>query len=112
MAFKPFKHINVTQSEDITTKTINNFQDNVSAALGQLLGKDALDVTLLTNIVLLPNTINKVPHKLGRRLSGWIVVRNHGSYAVLTDMQDINKAPELLLWLSTPTTVTVDLIVF
>ncbi len=112
MAFRPFKKIQVASTEEITTKHINAVQDNIAQALGQLLGKDALDLSLLTNQVLSPNTINKIAHKLGRRLTGWMVVRNHGGYAILTDHQDTNPAPELLLYLSSPTLVTVDLLVF
>ena len=87
-------------------------QDNIASALGQLLGKDALDVSLLKNVKLISGVTNMVPHGLGRVLDGWIVVRNHGGYAILTDLQDTNPSPDLLLYLTTPATVTVDLLVF
>lgn len=112
MAFKPFKKINVNNNETISPKHINAVQDNISQALGQLLGKDQLDNQVLTNITLLPAITNKVPHQLGRRLSGWIVVRNHGGYSMLTDLQDTNASPHLLLYLYTPALVVVDLFVF
>lgn len=112
MAFKPFKKIKVPPNDNVTSKHINTVQDNISEALGQVLGKDSLDVSLIKNVRLLPGIVNKVPHLLGRNLSGFIVVRNHGGYAVLTDQQDSNSSPDLLLYLTTPAAVTVDLLVF
>ena len=112
MAFKPYRKIRVPPEGVVTSKHINDVQDAVGEALGQLLGKDALDVVLLKNIKLLPGIINTVAHGLGRVLDGWIVVRNHGSYAILTDKQDDNPSPNLLLYLTTPNAVVVDLLVF
>ena len=111
MAFKPFKKIKVPPDEEITSKHINAVQDNVSQAIGQLLGKDVLDLKLLKNVTLLPGIINKVSHGLGRKIDGWLPVGN-GGYAFITDKQDSNKSPELLLYLTTPALVTVNLIVF
>lgn len=112
MAFKPFRKVKVPPDEPVTEKHINTVQDNVAEALGQLLGKDALDSKLLKDITLLPGITNKVSHGLGRKLQGYIVVRNHGGYAVLTDQQDTNPSTNLLLYLTTPALVKVDLLVF
>ena len=112
MAFKAFKKINVPPETDLTAKHINLVQDNISHALSQLLGKDTLDQVVLKNVVLLPGMVNPVAHGLGRALTGWVVIRNHGGYSLLTDLQDTNDSPELLLLLTTPVLVTVDLLVF
>lgn len=112
MAFKPFKKIRIRQGQPPTAEEFNSVQDNIDQAVSQLLGKDVLDQQLLKNVVLLPGITNKVSHGLGRRLAGYLVVRNHGSYAILTDTQDTNPAPDLLLYLTTPALVTVDLLVF
>jgi hypothetical protein len=112
VAFKALKKLNITTDAPITGKHINLIQDNISHALDQLLGKDTLDQVLLKNVTLLPGIINPVSHGLGRKLEGYIVVRNHGGYAVLTDHQDSNQSQDLLLLLTTPALVTVDLLVF
>lgn len=112
MAFNPFRKIRVSPDQEITSKHINDVQDNVAVALGQVLGKDCLDLKLLKNVILLPGITNMVDHGLGRVLDGWMVVRNHGGYAILTDLQDTNQSQHLLLYLTTPATVMVDLLVF
>lgn len=112
MSFKPFKQLKVISQEDITPKVINDLQYNIGIALGQLLGKDTLDQTLVTNVTLLPGITNKVSHNLGRKLQGYLVVRSHGGYAMLQDLQDTNPSPHLLLYLLVPAQVTVDLLCF
>jgi len=112
MAFHPFKKKKVSLGETPTADDFNTAQDYIESALAQLLGKDTLDQVLIKNVLLLPGIINKVPHKLGRVLNGYTPVRNHGGYAILTDLQDTNPSPHLLLYLTTPVQVTVDLLVF
>lgn len=112
MAFSAFRKIRVGEGEEIGSKHINAVQDNVSTALAQITGKDALDLTLLPNVVLKAGVVNRVAHKLGRRLAGWWIVRTHGSHPFVYDVQDTNPAPELQLALMSATPVTVDLLVF
>ena len=111
MAFNPFRKIRVPPEEELTAKHINTVQDNLSIALGQLLGKDILDLKLLKNVKLIEGT-NYISHGLGRILNGWYVVRAHDSNPILFDMQDTNDSPQLILVLSSELTTTVDLIVF
>lgn len=111
MSFKPFRKIRVVDQDDVNGRTLNLLQDNVAQAFGQLLGKDPLDVTLLTNVVLGAGQ-NVVAHKLGRRLLGWLVVRTHGGYPQIYDVQDTNPSPNLTLLLQSATKITVDLLVF
>jgi hypothetical protein len=112
MAFVPFRKIRVDTSSTPSAKTVNDVQDNIASAFQQVLGKDQLDSSVLTNITLNPGTINKIPHTLGRALTGWIVIRNHGISTPITDNQDNNKSPNLLLYLSVSTYCVVDLLVF
>lgn len=112
MAFKQLKIIQLSANETVTSKHINTVQSNIANALTQVLGKDQLDSIIVKNVQLLPGIVNSVQHGLGRQLSGYIVIRNHGGYSVLTDKQDINKSPELLLYLTTPAYCVVDLLIF
>lgn len=112
MAFKPFRTLRVGPNEEVTPKVVNDLQANIGAALAQLLGKDPLDLQILPNVALSPGVTNMVPHKLGRNLQGWWIIRTHGSYNMVGDMQDNNPSPHLLLYLVTPAPVTVDILVF
>lgn len=112
MSFKPFTKIRVATENDVNAKNINAMQDNIAKALSQVLGKDQLDLSLLNNVTLYPGIINMISHGLGRKLQGWIPVGNHGGYCLLTDMQDTNPSPELLLYLTTPVYVVVNFLVF
>ena len=115
MAFKPFKQTKVPPSQQPTAKQINDLQSNIAETFAQLLGKDQLDSQVLKNITLQPGqwpNINKVSHGLGRALTGYIVCRTHNGYAFLTDFQDRNPSPSLLLYLQVPAVCTVDLLVF
>lgn len=113
MAFNSFKQIRVPPGSTPTSKQINDLQTNIAASIGQVLGKDQLDSTVITNISLLPAPmINKVSHTLGRNLTGYIVVRCHGGFPLIYDVQDTNPSPSLLLYLMSATAITVDMLVF
>ena len=113
MAFFPFRKIRITPTDTPTSKQINDIQDNIGNAIQQLLGKDQLDSAIIKNVSLAAGVTNSVAHKLGRPLTGWIIIRNHGGYAVgITDLQDTNKSPQLYLQLTTPAPCVVDLLVF
>jgi len=112
MAFKPFKKIRLIDDADLTPKNINLLQDNVAEAVSQVLGKDALDTTMVTNVSLVAGSVNKIAHNLGRKLNGYLVVRCHGGFPMIYDVQDTNPSPHLLLYLMSATNITVDLLVF
>jgi hypothetical protein len=94
MAFKPFVQIRMGPDEEVTSKHINLVQNSVSEALSQLLGKDALDETIVENVKLNPSGINYVNHTLGRTMQGVDVVRQHGTgtFIQVWDVQDANTA--------------------
>jgi hypothetical protein len=111
MSFKQFRKIRLTEDLSLKDliKAVNNLQDNILEAITQIVNKDQLDRLMLKNIVLYPNKVNVVSHKLGRELQGYSVCRNHGGYSWLTDTQDTNLSPHLTLLLTTPTQCTIDL---
>lgn len=111
MAFTPFRKTRIVSDSDVTERNINTFQDNVAAAFAQLLGKDALDSTIVKDVKLTAG-LNRVPHLLGRPLAGYIVIRSHGGFPWIYDQQDTNTSPQLLLDLVSATDVTVDLLCF
>jgi hypothetical protein len=65
----------------------------------------------LIKSVVLASGANIVSHGLGRKLQGWVIVRQRAS-ATFYDTQDSNGKPELTLLLTASGAVTVDLFVF
>jgi hypothetical protein len=55
--------------------------------------------------------LNKISHKLGRKLQGWFIVRQRAS-ATIYDTQDVNKTPDINLYLNSSSIATVDIFVF
>jgi hypothetical protein len=113
MAFHQFRQIKVPPNEEVTSKNINDVQNNIAQAISQILGKDQLDSNIITNFLLLENITNHVPHGLGRKLQGFYIIRNHGGYSHLVrDLQDLNLSPNLTLDLTTEIQITVDILCF
>lgn len=61
--------------------------------------------------VLLTTGSNVVNHQLGRKLQGWVIVRQR-ALASIYDTQDLNQMPDLTLLLTSSTNVNIDLLVF
>ena len=99
--------ITQVQTDD---RNVNQLQQNVQAALGPLLTNPALNGRVLQGISLLagPNIIN---HGLGRKLVGWMIVRQRAASSVY-DAQDVNTQPALTLALVVSAPVVCDLYVF
>ena len=110
MAFIPFRKIRVGD-DDPSAKNINLLQDNVAECLQQLTGKDDLDMVRLPSVAI-ASGVNKIPHKLGRKLTGWIVIRWRNANPTLNDSQDTNASPHLTLVLNSVGTGVLDLLVF
>lgn len=66
---------------------------------------------LLKNVALVSGS-NTVNHLLAKKLTGWVAVRFHGSWANIYDTQDSNQTPNLTLILVSSGIVIVDLWVF
>ena len=75
----------------------------------------ALSLPLLSGLILknvkLSTGQNTIPHKLGRNLQGWFIVRQRAAAAVY-DEQDTNQLPGLNLVLHSSAAVEVDILVF
>ena len=104
----PLHRFKTVKTDDIT---LTKIQDNISDAYDPLITNIALNSTILTEVILVAGQVNKIPHTLGRNLSGWQVIRKRAA-ADIYDTQDINRSPNLLLYLWTTANVTVDLLVF
>lgn len=111
MAFKPFRQIRVSPNQQPTDKNINDLQTNIASAIGQVLGKDNLDRIVLKDIALVPG-LNKVPHTLGRPITGWSICRPRQGYAWLYEDAINNLSPNLLIYIYSAATCLIDLEVF
>jgi hypothetical protein len=103
--YKKFKKI------EIEDQVLSRLQDNVEQAIGLLPSTEILQGRLVKSVALLSASTVKVPHKLGRPVIGWIIVRKRGN-ATVWDAQDSNPSPSLTLDLNCSSNVTVDLWVF
>jgi hypothetical protein len=105
MGLGSFKKI---QSDDDVQ---NRFQDNVANALDPIVQQEILGGNLLRGISILTGVDNNVPHKLGRKLLGWMLVRNRAN-SVVWDSQDFNLSQNSTLILNCSANTTIDLWVF
>jgi len=88
----------------------NKAQENTESALTPILRSKILDGVLLKNVSL-NNGTTLVSHKLGRKIEGWIVVRQRSDARVWDD-QDNNVNVSTTLKLQTSAAVEVDLWIF
>jgi hypothetical protein len=70
MSFPNFKQ-HKPQGKDITVGDIQVLQDNLSSTLSPITGRAHLESSILEGITLVSGSTNLVPHKLGRKISGW-----------------------------------------
>lgn len=91
-------------------RVLDQVQEGVAQALNPLASNPSNDKTLLASVNLAVG-LNLVAHTLGRKLTGWTVVRQRAQ-AQLWDSQDSASAPEKFLYLNASVAVTVDLEVF
>lgn len=69
------------------------------------------NASLLTNVNLSIG-VNSINHKLGRKLTGWYIVRMRNIHANVFDQQDSNALSDKTLILNSDAAVSVDLVVF
>jgi hypothetical protein len=103
--FKALKTIGASTTE------LTKMQSNVSSFIEQFADAQILDGVLIRNIELVSGSVNKVKHKLGRKLIGWIVVRKNANSNVW-DSQSTNELQTKTINLECSANVTVDLWVF
>lgn len=92
-------------------ENVAKLQDNLTEAIKNYEISKILDGNLVTGLVLKSGVVNKVKHKLGRPVLGYIVVRKNAQ-SDIWDSQDSNKFKELTLNLHCSSNATVDLWVF
>lgn len=90
--------------------TLEMMQTKWASILDPLLGRQSLNLVILENVSLSTGA-NVVNHTLGRKLTGWRIVRIR-ALATIYDTQDSNSMPELTLLLTSSASVVVDLEVF
>ena len=115
MSFKSFHKqfldlANVSESHNLL-RVINSLQQAIDESLSPMVSKFQNDSTILQSVVLEVGKTNVIAHKLGRKLTGWQIIRQR-SQASVWDSQDSNGSPSLTLYLHTSDPVTVDLLVF
>jgi hypothetical protein len=101
MQFKTFK----AKDEEV-----NLVQANIQS-LSSYLNQNLFNQALLIENVNLVGGDNKLNHKLGRELKGYIIVLKNNN-AVIYDTQSTNTLKQLFLVLNTDKDTTVSLIVF
>lgn len=105
MGLKSFSKI---QSDD---EVLNRVQDNVAQTFQPIIQQPILGGNILPGISLLTGVDNNVPHKLGRKLIGYMVVRKN-SNSTVWDSQGFNLSQNSTLILNCSANTTVDLWVF
>lgn len=75
---------------DAVLRDLVNSAADVDEVLGQV---------FLENVTLSDGVTAKIPHKLGRKLKGWTVVRCNTAGVTFHDLQDSNPKQDETLWL-------------
>jgi hypothetical protein len=94
-----------------TIQELNQVQENIEQTLRSVLQTPILNGVLLTNIDLVTGAVNRVPHKLGRELRGYFIVKKN-SAATIYDTQSSLKADENFLLLNTSANTNVNIWIF
>lgn len=90
---------------------VRQLQDASDAIFKVITVKEILDGILLEDISLLSANPNVINHKLGRKLRGYIIVRQDTNTNIW-DSQTSNTTPSLTLVLNCGSNVTISLWVF
>lgn len=101
----PFRKVRVNDSG------LTKVQDSLATVFGAVLAKEIIDGNLLENVALVSGSTNLVEHKLGKPVSGYIVVKRNSNQAVW-DSEGSNTKKNNYLQLEASGSVTVSLWVF
>lgn len=85
-------------------------QDRWAVQIDPIVNAPQNSSLILKNIALTTGS-NVINHKLGKKLQGWVIVRQR-ALASIYDTQDSNQTPDLTLQLTSNANVTVDIEVF
>ncbi len=91
-------------------RSLSLLMTNWPRVLDPLLDSPIATPILLQDVVLIAGQ-TVIDHKLGKKLTGWEIVRQRGDASVW-DNQDGNPLPDKNLWLMASSGVSVDLLVF
>jgi hypothetical protein len=89
---------------------LSQMQTKWRSILNPLIGNPSLQSVILSNIPLVSGS-NPVNHTLGRKLTGWRIIRINAA-ATIYDTQDQNTMPDLTLLLTSSAPCVVSLEVF
>jgi hypothetical protein len=105
-----YKQVASNSTSTTISKTLNDLHTNLNQIFTSLLSKVQLNSILLTNVQLVAGS-NQFPHTLGKKLTGWSIVRQRASSSIY-DAQDTQSNPQTYLTLVSSANVTVDILVF
>lgn len=88
----------------------NRIQDNTKKAVSSVASNPIVQGSILSNVSLKSGD-NTVDHKLGKKLTGWFIVKIRGA-ATIYDKQDSNAQASQTLVLNSSAAVSVDIFVF
>lgn len=116
MAIQQLKKLFLNVAENISNadiiRSINLIQENVARSLNPLVRVEN-DPTFLSNISLEAGRVNKINHRLGRKLLGYnVMLKGPDTIAIISNDQANNPSPQLTLWLWTTQNCEVDLLVY
>jgi len=98
--------------EDLV-RNINILQGNIAGTLNPLVSKVQNDSSNLKDISLVAGRVNKIDHRLGRKLLGYnVMLKGTNPTAIISNDQDNNPSQNLTLWLWTSADCIVDLNVY
>lgn len=117
MSLGQFRQQYLSANKDLSiedlVRNINLLQGNIAGALNPLVSKVQNDASNLTNISLVAGRVNKIDHRLGRKLLGYnIMLKGTNPTAIISNDQDNNPTPNLTLWLYTSINCEIDLQVY
>lgn len=102
MANKSFKKF-YTEDQDL-----GNLQDNIEDAINPFIKNQFLDGLLRTGIEIVAGD-NDIPHKLGRKIQGWVVVDQDATAAFY---RKPSSTPTLTIKLNSSANCTISLYIF
>ena len=94
-----------------TDDNIRQLQDAADEIFKVIVNKEILDGQLLSGVELVTGSLNRISHKLGRKLVGYLVTSMNANTNVW-DSQTDNVTPGLTLDLNCGANVTINLWVF
>lgn len=93
------------------TNTNDKVLERIQSSIARTFRRLTSQAQILQGVALTAGAVTPVPHSLGRKLVGFVVVRRRAN-AAIWDAQDSNVAADRTLNLQTSATVVVDLLVF